>query len=115
MSGGPPGSSSSFMTRASDCCGCCSCCCCSCEGCGCGSSSLIQLCWGSSAERSPTVSTSCGSSSLPLPRPNAISASDRCARVGAPEQLGPQHPQQVDQHDVQHHRLRRRGAHADGA
>src|SRR4051812_13941863 len=44
-----------------------------------------------------------------------ISASDWCAWVGAPEQLGAEHSDEVDQHDVEHHRLRGRGSDPDRA
>src|SRR3954465_13888671 len=46
---------------------------------------------------------------------SAISASDGRPRVRAPEHLGAEHADQVDQHDVEDHALRRRGAHADRA
>ena len=35
--------------------------------------------------------------------------------VRAPEQLGAEHPDEMHEHDVQHHRLRRRRTHADGS
>src|SRR5690606_20537243 len=43
------------------------------------------------------------------------STADRRARVSAPEDQGAQHPDDVHQHDVQDHRLRRRGTDPDGA
>src|SRR4051794_7384864 len=46
---------------------------------------------------------------------SAISASDGCSRIRAPEDLGAEHADQMDQHDVEDHRLRGRGAHADRA
>src|SRR6476620_9480341 len=46
---------------------------------------------------------------------SAISASDRRPWVRAPEHLGAEHADQVDQHDVEDHGLRRRGAHTDRA
>src|ERR1700742_2696974 len=42
-----------------------------------------------------------------------ISSSDGRPWVRSPEDLGAEHADQVDQHDVENHRLRCRGAHAD--
>src|SRR3979490_1372287 len=42
----------------------------------------------------------------------AISASERRARIGAPEDLGAKHADQVHEYQVQHHRLRRGGSHS---
>src|SRR3954447_24509386 len=42
----------------------------------------------------------------------AVSASDWCPWVGAPEDLGAKHPDEVHEHDVQHHGFRGRGADA---
>src|SRR3954462_7421475 len=44
---------------------------------------------------------------------SAISPSDGRPRVRAPEHLGAEHADQVDQHDVEDHRFRRRRPHAD--
>src|SRR3954463_5980038 len=41
------------------------------------------------------------------------SATDGCSRVGAPEDLRAEHPDDVDHHDVEHHRARGGGADAD--
>src|SRR5437879_5747435 len=62
----------------------------------------------SNSTSSPAGAGCCGSWT-------AISASDGCARVGAPEHLGAEHSDQVDEDQVEHHRLRRRGAHSHGA
>src|SRR3954447_14386669 len=51
----------------------------------------------------------CSRSSCSL---TAISASDWCSWIGPPEDLGPQHADEVHEHDVQHHGLRGRGADA---
>src|SRR3954452_25173457 len=45
----------------------------------------------------------------------SLSASDRRPRVRTPEHLCSQHPDEVHQHDVEHHRLRRRRSDADRA
>src|SRR4051794_16827887 len=45
----------------------------------------------------------------------SLSASDRGPGVRAPEHLRSQHSDDMHQHDVQHHRLRGRGAHPDRA
>src|SRR5262249_23584853 len=41
--------------------------------------------------------------------------SDWCSGVGAPEELGSQHPNEVHRHEVEDHRLRGRGPYTDGA
>src|SRR3954463_3128602 len=46
---------------------------------------------------------------------SAISSPDGRPRVRPPEPLGAEHADQVDQHDVEHHGLRRGRAHADRA
>src|SRR5947208_1550399 len=53
------------------------------------------------------------SSALSRPMPNGVmrSSSDWGSWVGAPEELGADHADEVDQDDVEDHRLRRRGAH----
>src|SRR4051794_18120033 len=43
---------------------------------------------------------------------SAISSSDGRPRVRSPEDLGAEHADQVDQHDVEDHGFRGRGAHA---
>src|SRR5436190_19887619 len=43
------------------------------------------------------------------------SATDRGSRVGAPEDLRPEHPDEGHDHQVEHHRLGGGGAHADRA
>src|SRR4051812_29748754 len=63
-----------------------------------------------------SVGCSCGSRlRSSLKSVTCSSASDRCPRVGAPEHLCPQHPDEVHQHDVEHHRLRCRRTDADRA
>src|SRR6266542_1220309 len=67
---------------------------------------------------SKKVAASRSTGLLPRPRgaistPASVSAPDRRPRVGAPEDKGSHHPDDVHEHDVQDHRLRRRRAHAD--
>src|SRR5580658_4643651 len=57
-------------------------------------------------------SSSAGSA---VSRSSATSPSDRGARVGTPEDLRAEHPDQVHEHDVGHHRLGGRRPHSDGA
>jgi hypothetical protein len=45
----------------------------------------------------------------------AISASDRGARIGAPEHLAAERSNEVHEYQVEHHRLRCRGTNPDGA
>src|SRR5205085_1062068 len=61
-----------------------------------------------SARRYPT-SAPMSASTMPS------SATDRSPRVGAPEDLRAEHPDDVDEHDVEDHRFGRGGADADRA
>src|SRR4051794_36854504 len=71
---------------------------------------------GSSAVRgSPAAGSSSVRRRAPCSSWCSMSASDGCSWVGAPEQLRAEHPDEVDEHEVEHHRLRGRRAHADGA
>src|SRR4051794_16380254 len=68
----------------------------------------------------PLASVGCseGSPSQPLRSLSSVtslSASDRRPWVRTPEHLCSQHPDEVHQHDVEHHRLRRRRSDADRA
>src|SRR5207245_11216287 len=68
----------------------------------------ISPVWNSNSCSSPPGEEGCGSWT-------AMSASDRGAWVGAPEDLCAEHSDQVHENQVKHHRLRRRGSHSDGA
>src|SRR5436309_14799827 len=49
--------------------------------------------------------------SRPLPNGVIASSSDWGSWIGAPEELRSQHPDEMHEHDVEDHRLRRRGPH----
>src|SRR4051794_18370341 len=62
----------------------------------------------SSRRRSSSLRGSSARSSAVRRSSSMNSASDRGSRVRAPEQLRAEHPDEVHEHDVEHHRLRRR-------
>src|SRR3954464_7731174 len=67
----------------------------------------------SSGRRSSVPCGCCWVSSLTVMSP--WSTADGGARIGAPEELGAEHADEVHEHDVQDHGLRGRGPHPDRA